>query len=159
MISYPTIILPRTDLLLKYRIDFIDNFDIIAPKLKSINSDSLIDTYKMVKKYPTIKRVARLFRINGEDFERSEFAEAYRFLRNYDFDLMYENDVIFYRGYFDMLIDLESEVFNSINNTDISGSTKPRSRFYRSIHALVNFVPTAEHSKLFDLYNVTVVTD
>lgn len=119
------------------------NIDIIAPKLEKICCSDFLDTYKMVTKYPTIKKIARVLDVTIEDCRSWLFREAYITLRRYDFDLHFHNGVILPRKNFDILMDIELEIYN-----------KGESRIYRGIEALIDFVPTKEHWMLFDLDKV-----
>lgn len=127
-----------------------ENANIRVPNLRVINTKNLIDTYILVQKYPTIKTVASVLWFDMSIFVDDQFDKVYTLLHEYDFDLRLSNGVVFTREHFDRLMDLEAKF------SDESGkSGKPR--IYRSLEALVNFVPTLEHWRLFDLHHVTIV--
>jgi hypothetical protein len=80
--------------------------------------------------------------------KNSGWKRAYVNLGSYKFDLKYQNGVIMPRNEFEEIIDLERD------------NRKKNPNIYRSLEALLNFVPDIEHWLVFDLSKtITVLED
>lgn len=117
--------------------------NIKAPKLEEIECADLCTTWAIVKKYRTIKTINNIYFI---DMKNSGLKRAYINLSDYKFDLRYQNGVMMPKNEFEELIDLEKR--NRERNPNI----------YRSLEALLDFVPSNEHWLVFDLSKITTIS-